>query len=118
MNLFEIVNAGETKTIQCGTGSMSIYCDATGHYDMDSWVNSCKCGEDGNWEETAVDTTVTKQCLSGEGTYSRTCGTYGIWGEVSTSCTCPEDGEWSASAVGTQSQVCPESGITIERICH
>ena len=118
LNLFEIVNAGETKTIQCGTGSMSIYCDATGHYDMDSWVNSCKCGEDGNWEETAVDTTVTKQCLSGEGTYSRTCGTYGIWGEVSTSCTCPEDGEWSASAVGTQSQVCPESGITIERICH
>ena len=118
LKYFEIVNAGESKTVQCGAGSMSIQCDATGHYDMDSWVNNCKCPTDMIWEETAVDTTVTKNCLSGEGTYSRTCGVYGIWGEATSSCMCAEDGEWAASAPGVHTQTCAESGVQIERTCH
>ena len=118
LNLFEIVNAGESKTVQCGAGSMSIQCDATGHYDMSTFVNDCKCGTDSIWEETPVSTTVTKQCLSGEGTYSRTCGSYGIWGEPTSSCMCSQDGEWSESAPGTHTLTCSETGIQIERTCH
>ena len=118
LNLFEIVNAGESKTVQCGAGSMSIQCDATGHYDMDSLVNECMCTGDAMWSETPSGMTVTKECVSGEGYYTRTCGTYGIWGDVNSSCMCAEDGEWAAAAPGVHTQTCAESGVTIERTCH
>ena len=47
---FEHVEAGKSKTVKCGAGWMSIQCDATGHFNQSSLVNSASvlwmtCGE-------------------------------------------------------------------------
>ena len=116
LKAFQIVPAGETGHAQCGSGEMSIFCDETGHYFMDTWRNNCKCPADGLWEETDRDATASLACSGGTGTATRLCGRYGVWEEAESPCQCPEDGEWPASAPGEYTQTC-ESGSVIRRVC-
>ena len=113
---FKIVTAGETGYAQCGAGEMSIFCDETGHYYMDTWRNNCKCPEDGLWQQTDRDATASLSCVNGSGAATRHCGRYGVWDEAESPCQCPEDGEWPASAPGEYTQTC-ESGSVIKRVC-
>ena len=74
---FKIVPAGTEGSAVCGAGSMSIQCDATGHYDLASWSNQCKCPADGVWAETAKDTTATLTCANSDKHATRRCGRFG-----------------------------------------
>ena len=114
---FKIVPAGTEGSAVCGAGSMSIQCDATGHYDLASWSNQCKCPADGVWAETAKDSTATLTCANSDKHATRRCGRFGVWEEPASECICPREGEWDFSAPGEYTQTCA-SGSVIKRVCN
>ena len=117
LSLFEVMMANTTKEVACGSGTMSITCDATGHFDASSWVNQCMCPQDSVWPETPANDVASLNCAtSWLTTATRECGPYGVWGDAELPCMCPADGEWPSSGTGLHSQVC-ESGSVIRREC-
>ena len=118
LSLFEIMDANTTKEVPCGAGTMSITCDATGHFDLDSLVNQCKCPAEDLWSETEAGGVATVTCVNSPMNGARReCGEFGVWGEAALPCQCPADGEWSAQLAGIHEIIC-ENGAKITRECQ
>ena len=117
LSLFEIMEANTTKEVACGSGTMSITCDATGHFDLSSLVNQCKCPAEDKWLETAAGEEAVLTCVDSPITkVRRPCGEYGVWGDAQLPCICPNDGEWSEGIAGIHEIVC-SNGVKITREC-
>ena len=114
---FEFMLANTTKTVDCGAGSMTIACDGTGHFNMESLVNQCKCPAENLWPETDALAVARIPCASSSDETERTCGKYGEWGITTRICNCQANGEWETSAPGIHSKTCP-SGSVIHRTCN
>ena len=114
---FEFMLANTTKTVDCGSGSMTIACDGTGHFIRESLVNQCKCPAENLWPETDALGVANIPCASSSDQTQRTCGPYGEWGITTRICNCQGDGEWETSAPGIHSKTCP-SGSVIQRTCN
>ena len=117
LRVFEFMLANTTKTVECGSGSMTITCDGTGHFDMDSWVKQCKCPAENLWPETNGSDVARIQCASSTDQTERSCNEYGEWQTATGRCNCRADGEWPTSESGNHMQMCP-SGSIIRRTCN